>query len=236
MSQYIPTTSKWVNVDGLHPVMKHRLELFFSDERIHGRLEVVSGVRTRAHQAKLYKRYKEGKGVLAANPERTLPGGWVGSWHMTQLDGYGHAVDFRIINRSLSTAVAAAIANDYGLQQTVVGEWWHFQWRNADGIFPGPKTVAKDDALIDWAAITAYLDAVGHNIALVAIRKGSQGVDVEATQKLLANAGHDPGAADGIYGRRTKRAVKSFQRDNPPLAIDGIVGAHTYTPLRHAQP
>ena len=96
--------------------------------------------------------------------------------------------------------------------------------------------MAKDDALIDWAAITAYLDAVGYNIALVAIRKGSQGVDVEATQKLLANAGHDPGAADGIYGRRTKRAVKSFQRDNPPLAIDGIVGAHTYKALRKAQP
>jgi len=233
MSQYIPTTSKWVNVDGLHPQMKDRLELFFSDARVHGRVAVVSGVRTRAHQAKLYKRYKAANGVLAANPDRTLPGGWRGSWHMTQLDGFGHAVDFRIVGSKLSTAEVAKIAKAYGLIQTVASEWWHFQWRNATGIFDGPSRLPEQ--VIDWAAITAYLDAVGHNIALVAIRKGSQGADIKATQNLLANAGFDPGPADGIFGRRTKRAVKSFQRAHPPLAVDGVVGPHTYKALRKAQ-
>ncbi len=235
MSRFIPTTSDWVNVEGLHPVMKERLELFFSDVRVHGKIKVVSGVRTRAHQAKLYKRYLEGKGVLAANPDRRLVGGWVGSWHMVQLDGYGPAVDFRITDRGLSTTEATVVAKAYGLLPTVRGEWWHFQARTATGWFDGPMT-NNPEKVIDWAAIGRYLDQIGYSISLAAIRRGSRGPEVEATQKLLANVGHDPGPADGIFGRRTRRAVRSYQRSTRALVVDGVVGNKTWTRLRRDQP
>jgi len=41
----------------------------------------------------------------------------------------------------------------------------------------------------------------------------------------------DPGAHDGVYGPKTQAAVMEFQRRNPPLAVDGIVGPATLTKL-----
>lgn len=45
-------------------------------------------------------------------------------------------------------------------------------------------------------------------------------------QKALAAKGYDPGAIDGVWGRRTSAAVKAFQRDKG-LQVDGIVGPIT---------
>jgi peptidoglycan hydrolase-like protein with peptidoglycan-binding domain len=50
-------------------------------------------------------------------------------------------------------------------------------------------------------------------------------------QMALANAGYDPGAIDGKKGRRTKEAIRSFQRANN-LSADGKVGKRTWVLLR----
>lgn len=47
----------------------------------------------------------------------------------------------------------------------------------------------------------------------------------------------DPGAADGIFGPQTERAVMAFQQrakdvDGNPLEVDGIVGPKTLVSLR----
>jgi hypothetical protein len=53
-----------------------------------------------------------------------------------------------------------------------------------------------------------------------------RGDDVLKLQKTLKDKGYDPGQLDGVFGRKTQRAVKRFQRDNG-LKADGIVGIKT---------
>ena len=60
---------------------------------------------------------------------------------------------------------------------------------------------------------------------------GVPGVLVMDVQKALERKGLDPGPADGRMGRRTKKAVKEFQRKNN-LNADGIVGEKTWALLK----
>ncbi|MER7026643.1 MULTISPECIES: peptidoglycan-binding protein [Streptomyces] len=60
---------------------------------------------------------------------------------------------------------------------------------------------------------------------------GSTGWEVVEAQCLLRHRGYEPGAADGVYGPRTKRAARAFQRASG-LAPDGVVGPDTWGALR----
>lgn len=62
------------------------------------------------------------------------------------------------------------------------------------------------------------------------IRKGNRGQDVKDIQKMLNSRGYDCGTTDGIFGKNTEKAVRSFQKDNN-LVIDGIVGKNTLEKL-----
>ncbi|MFB7028915.1 MULTISPECIES: peptidoglycan-binding protein [unclassified Streptomyces] len=59
----------------------------------------------------------------------------------------------------------------------------------------------------------------------------STGFDVVEAQCLLHAKGFGPGAFDGLYDERTKKAVKDFQRSRR-LVADGIVGPDTWGELR----
>jgi hypothetical protein len=50
-------------------------------------------------------------------------------------------------------------------------------------------------------------------------------------QQRLANLGYDTGPIDGVFGPRTAAAVRAFQEDNAPLAVDGICGPETRAKL-----
>ncbi|MEW6637354.1 MAG: peptidoglycan-binding domain-containing protein, partial [Actinomycetota bacterium] len=62
------------------------------------------------------------------------------------------------------------------------------------------------------------------------LRRGARGADVEELQRLLQQAGYDPGPIDGIFGGGTQSAVRSFQRDQG-LTVDGVVGPRTWAAL-----
>lgn len=66
--------------------------------------------------------------------------------------------------------------------------------------------------------------------SLPTIRKGSKGDAVVTLQTALNAAGYDCGAADGIFGKNTKKAVEAFQKAHS-LTVDGIVGRKTWTAL-----
>ena len=68
----------------------------------------------------------------------------------------------------------------------------------------------------------------GRNLKLTTPRM--RGEDVRTLQRALNDAGYDAGAADGIYGKKTERAVKRFQKDNG-LVVDGIAGKRTFEAL-----
>lgn len=56
------------------------------------------------------------------------------------------------------------------------------------------------------------------------------GVHVTDVQHALSKAGFDPGPIDGKPGKKTKSAIKAFQRQND-LKADGIVGEKTWSLL-----
>jgi rare lipoprotein A (peptidoglycan hydrolase) len=58
------------------------------------------------------------------------------------------------------------------------------------------------------------------------LKKGSRGGDVVTLQRVLTMKGYSLGSADGVFGRLTKRAVRSFQKRRR-LVADGIVGPVT---------
>ncbi len=62
------------------------------------------------------------------------------------------------------------------------------------------------------------------------ITQGSTGATVKTIQRKLKNWGYYKGEVDGIFGAKTKEAVKYFQRKNG-LKVDGIVGKNTLKAL-----
>ena len=55
---------------------------------------------------------------------------------------------------------------------------------------------------------------------------GAEGADVALVQKTLKKLNYYKEEIDGIYGKGTVKAVKSFQKENN-LSVDGIVGPKT---------
>lgn len=80
---------------------------------------------------------------------------------------------------------------------------------------------------------TSKLDdaaAYGQDIEAAVLKEGSRGNDVKTVQEKLRRWGYYKGSVDGIYGPKTKEAVKYFQRKNG-LTADGIVGKKTFEAL-----
>ena len=238
----IPTTKSSVDLSLLHPRFKQRLEAFFADPRINGRVSISSGCRSYAQQMYFYKRYLKG-GNLAANPDRRHGpkalngvGIWRGSWHMEQDDGFCYAVDFHRLNNALATWEINAIAKEYGLYPTVDGEWWHHQprksteWFDAPAMDAQPAKEEKKEPKTDWVAIVLYVQRLYAIVSTSPLRKGSRNEAVRVLQRKLGEIGIDAGTPDGIFGKMTTRAVKRYQRVNK-LTVDGIVGPATWAKL-----
>jgi hypothetical protein len=228
----IAVTKKSVDLSLLHPRFMERLELFFDDGRMAGKVAVVSGCRSYAEQKRLYHKYRAGKGNLAANPDWERPGGFFhGSFHQEQRDGYSYAVDLRIIGR-ITRAEVTDVARRYGFRPTVKREWWHFQPRNEDEWFP--STSFPDNTVpiqpMDWAGVLAFIHGIEQSIGRCPLLRGSRGVEVRVVQQRLNALDFWCGTADGIFGWKTKSAVKRFQRAmlHSP---NGVVSSAVWTAL-----
>ncbi|OGW91549.1 MAG: hypothetical protein A3D28_04750 [Omnitrophica bacterium RIFCSPHIGHO2_02_FULL_63_14] len=96
---------------------------------------------------------------------------------------------------------------------------------------------AKDAEILELQGRLEGLQrqSVQTNISPAAGKKTSAiirvpGVTAAALQQALVRAGLDPGPLDGKVGRKTRAAVKEFQRRNN-LTVDGIVGKRTWALL-----
>lgn len=76
------------------------------------------------------------------------------------------------------------------------------------------------------AAITTYCFQPSIEVAEAALST----TQVKTVQTKLKRWGYYTGTVDGIYGPKTKAAVKLFQKRNG-LAVDGVVGPKTATAL-----
>lgn len=70
-------------------------------------------------------------------------------------------------------------------------------------------------------------DAKTVDITLPVLQINSKGNSVKSIQQLLNARGFSCGAADGIFGSKTKSAVTRYQKSKK-LTVDGIVGKQTY--------
>ena len=92
------------------------------------------------------------------------------------------------------------------------------------------KSVIISAAICLVAAIIVAFS--GLTVARAAnIVKGDTTANIKAVQTRLATLGYYTYKVDGIWGSRTKKAVKKFQRDYG-LTADGIVGTRTEKALK----
>ena len=81
-------------------------------------------------------------------------------------------------------------------------------------------------ALIGLLALIGSVCFIGGSAEANNIIKGDTTANVRVVQQRLYNLGYYTYKVDGIWGTRTKTAVKKFQK-NKGLVADGIVGAKT---------
>ena len=241
----LPVTSRWIDLGFLHPEFVRRLEGFFADPRIRGRVKICSGGRSYAEQRALYDKYKRGKGNLAATPDRRFgPKGlngvgiWRGSWHQQQIDSWVYAVDLRLTGK-ITWATTHQVADEYGIRKTVPSENWHMQPRYTTEWFPAPAldegylippTPPVEPVIPDFGAILALIAKIGDAVAIRPLSRRSSGEPVEFLQRRLGALGFDAGPPDGRFGWKTLHAVRNFQRVES-LQADGVVGKKTWLKL-----
>jgi len=102
----------------------------------------------------------------------------------------------------------------------------HFELYDTEGVLVNPYDALRAAQGIPVCTvdqvpdISELLDGTG------LLKRGAEGGDVRALQSFLDAFDLRPGQVDGIFGRKTRRAVKRFQ-DWRGLTIDGVVGPIT---------
>lgn len=114
--------------------------------------------------------------------------------------------------------------NDAGVQYGNISDtaWTHYA-------IPAGLYTAEEIAAAGKPDTSKPTESVVFNL-----RRGSKGADVTKLQTALNALGYACGAADGIFGAATEKAVRAFQADNG-LVVDGIAGKATQAELYAAE-
>ena len=106
---------------------------------------------------------------------------------------------------------------------------WLYDWLRA-----GMPLPLGDPNVIEWDGIKAHLDSLKQIVSHspLSLRRRSRGEAVRAVQERLVDLGFEPGGVDGLFGRRTRSAVRQFQGKYAAfLKTDGVVGVNTWDVL-----
>jgi N-acetylmuramoyl-L-alanine amidase len=133
------------------------------------------------------------------------------------------------------------------VQHRLMSLGWAIEPIELEGRF-GPGTVAavrgfqqRRGLLVDgrvgretWAELVEAGYSLGDRVLYLRYPL-FRGDDVRALQRRLNSLGFDAGREDGIFGERTDRAVRDFQR-NVGRELDGIVGPETLEAVERLRP
>jgi len=137
-------------------------------------------------------------------------------------DGKGWGIADGIVpGAKVSVGQVIAYVGDSGNAESTPSHL-HFELYTPNGVVVNPF-----DALVRAGGNTSVpggADALMSGSRI--LRNGERGSDVVRLQQLLKEIGHNAGPADGIFGPRTERAVRSYQA-TAQLASDGLVGVTT---------
>ena len=86
----------------------------------------------------------------------------------------------------------------------------------------------KDDEINSLKEATV---SGSENVNLNKVSEASQSIDPKQIQTALKNAGYYDGVVDGKMGKKTRKAVREFQKANN-LHSDGRVGKNTWEVLK----
>jgi peptidoglycan hydrolase-like protein with peptidoglycan-binding domain len=89
----------------------------------------------------------------------------------------------------------------------------------------------KEPSMPDWDAIIQYFKDLRKQVDVVPLKRGARGLPVRLVQSRLNDRGFDAGVVDGIFGKRTKAAVKKFQGSQGFLKANGVVNGDTFGAL-----
>ena len=95
----------------------------------------------------------------------------------------------------------------------------------------GGMTETKAPTDVDWDAIIRYFKDLRKQVEAAPLRRRSRGLPVRLVQAQLNSRGFDSGVVDGIYGRRTVKAVREFQGSQGFLKANGVVDGDTFGAL-----
>ncbi|MBB6177513.1 peptidoglycan hydrolase-like protein with peptidoglycan-binding domain [Anoxybacillus tengchongensis] len=103
----------------------------------------------------------------------------------------------------------------------------------ADGI-AGKQTYQALQRYVRTETTTAQSNSSNSNDRWTGqtLREGNRGQAVKDLQTKLQRLGYNIGTIDGVYGKQTTEAVRSFQKANG-LEVDGIAGKITYNAIEH---
>ena len=85
--------------------------------------------------------------------------------------------------------------------------------------------------MVDWDAIIRYFRDLRVQVDEAPIKRGARGLPVRLVQSRLNDRGFDAGVVDGIFGKRTRAAVKQFQESQGFLKVNGVVDGNTFGAL-----
>ena len=91
-----------------------------------------------------------------------------------------------------------------------------------------PESTSEPATSTEVKTETSKVEATA-NVALKVLKKGSEGDQVKALQRMLYAMGYNIGSnpIDGDFGSKTDAAVRDYQKKNG-LTVDGIVGVKTW--------
>ncbi|SFK16959.1 peptidoglycan L-alanyl-D-glutamate endopeptidase CwlK [Halobacillus dabanensis] len=160
-------------------------------------VQISSGHRSLTEQAHLYG---QGRPDYYWNGKRYGSNGKIVTYAKPGESNHhdGRAVDFFLVTKDGKNALWTV--NDRWIQAANIAKSLGFQWGG------------------DW---TNFRDYAHLELPLNKERKETKNI-----QTKLSRLGYSPGPIDGIFGPRTKSAVKAFQY-NEGLQVDGIVGPIT---------
>jgi len=84
---------------------------------------------------------------------------------------------------------------------------------------------------VDWGELIRYFYLVGKQLLMYPLKRGARGSVVRLVQEALNRKGFEAGHVDGVFGWRTKRAVREFQRSRGFLKANGVVSKKTWDAL-----
>lgn len=128
-----------------------------------------------------------------------------------------------------SSASRGCVAESRFKEKSISGGWNRVGlWNEVSYDYGNGKEGSPDSAAVPDAVSIPGSAPVARPV----LRKGCRGEAVQALQARLMALGYDlgPCGADGIFGRKTRAAVRAFQRDRG-IRVDGIAGPVTWGEL-----